>query len=72
MRISRRQLLGAGLGGCLGCAVGRVWSKPLPTDLQPLMAADYKPSDLDERGMWHDMERIEESIADLRHATEGA
>jgi predicted Zn-dependent protease len=34
----------------------------LPTDLEPLVEANYEPVDEDERGMWQSCERIEELI----------
>lgn len=61
--ISRRQLLSQGLCGCLMCGAAGVGAKPLPTDLQPLMASNYQPSDADERGLWQSLERLEEDLS---------
>jgi beta-barrel assembly-enhancing protease len=63
MSISRRHFVAGGLCSCLGFAPSGIWAKPLPTNLQPLMDADYRPVDEDERGMWQSLERLEERLA---------
>jgi beta-barrel assembly-enhancing protease len=61
--ISRRQLISHGLCGGLLCGAGSIGAKPLPTNLQPLLESNYQPSDADERGLWHSLERFEEDLS---------
>lgn len=61
MRASRRQFM-LGVGGCAACMSGLTHARVLPTDLEPLIPAGYRPSDADERGIWQSIEQIEESI----------
>jgi predicted Zn-dependent protease len=62
--LSRRSLLiGAGVGAAalhMGAAEARVH----PADMVPLVGPGFKPTDADEQGLWHDMARVEEEIAD--------
>src|SRR6185503_15585854 len=62
--VSRRSLLiGAGAGAAalhMGVAEARV----RPADMVPLVGPGFKPTDADEQGLWHDMARVEEEIAD--------
>ena len=62
--LSRRSLLiGAGAGAAalhMGVAEARV----RPADMVPLVGPGFKPTDADEQGLWHDMARVEEEIAD--------
>ena len=62
--ISRRSLLvGAGVGAAVlhaGVAAARI----RPADMVPLVGPGFKPTDDDEQGLWHDMARVEEEIAD--------
>ncbi|HEY8510274.1 MAG TPA: M48 family metalloprotease [Steroidobacteraceae bacterium] len=37
-------------------------ARVLPTDLTPLVTKGYEPKDVDERGLWHACERIEEAL----------
>lgn len=62
MTASRRHFL-LGLGGCAcgGAALAR--ADVLPTDLEPLLGPDYRPEDVDERGLWQSCERIEEAVS---------
>ena len=61
--IDRRQLLIA--GGALAAAgvAGRAEARVLPSAMVPLIGPGYRPVDADERGMWQQMERVEEEIA---------
>lgn len=64
MRTSRRDFVVRGLCGCSLCAIGpAALARVLPIDLTPLVAPGYKPSDLDERGLWHECDRLEQEIA---------
>jgi predicted Zn-dependent protease len=58
---SRRHFL-LGAGACAGCLASKAQARILPTDLEPLIPANYEPLDADERGMWQSCERIEEMI----------
>jgi predicted Zn-dependent protease len=61
MHNSRRLFL-AGAGACAACLSAPAGARVLPTDLQPLMDANYEPLDADERGIWQSLERLEEAI----------
>jgi len=51
--------------GCACCAglVGTAEARISPRAMQPLVGAGYRPTAEDERGMWHEYERIEQEIA---------
>ena len=61
--LDRRQLLAA--GGVLAAAglTGTASARVLPSAMVPLIGPGYRPVDADERGMWQQMERVEEEIA---------
>jgi predicted Zn-dependent protease len=56
----RRFLVGA--VACVACLPTIADAHVLPTDLDPVIGANYEPLDADERGMWQSCERIEELI----------
>ena len=64
MTPSRREFVGRTLCGCL---LAGVWpgasARVLSTDLTPLVAPGYRPSDDDERGLWQACEQLEERVA---------
>lgn len=64
LELTRRSLLlAAGIGAAAfhtGVAAARI----RPADMFPLVGAGFKPTDADEQGLWHDMARVEEEIAD--------
>jgi beta-barrel assembly-enhancing protease len=64
LEVSRRALLiGAGAGAAAlhtGIAEARV----RPQDMVPLVGPGFKPTDADEQGLWKEMERVEEEVAD--------
>ncbi len=61
--IDRRALLAS--GGLLGCALatGAASARIPPASMVPLIGPGYRPVDADEKGMWQQMERVEEEIA---------
>lgn len=64
LEISRRSLLvGAGMSAAAlhtGIANARI----KPADMVPLVGPGFKPTERDEQGLWHEMDRVEEEIAD--------
>jgi predicted Zn-dependent protease len=52
-------------GGVLAAAsaTGTAAARVLPSAMVPLIGPNYRPIDADERGMWQQMERVEEEIA---------
>ena len=61
MPASRRHFL-IGMTGCACCLAPAAGARVLPTNIQPLIGADYQPVDADERGIWQSCERIEETL----------
>ena len=61
--LDRRTLLG-GLG-CACCAglVGTAEARIPPASMKPLIQPGYRPTEPDEKGMWQQMERVEQEIA---------
>ena len=61
--LTRRAML-AGLG-CACCAglAGAAHARIPPSSMRPLIGPGYRPTDADERGMWHEYERVEQEIA---------
>jgi predicted Zn-dependent protease len=57
---SRRALLGG--GGAL-LATGVAEARVLPKDMVPLIGPGYRAVDQDEKGLWQQMERVEEEVA---------
>ncbi|MCY7399123.1 MAG: M48 family metallopeptidase, partial [Sphingomonas bacterium] len=63
MKIDRRSLLLAGGALAAASATGTARARTLPAAMVPLIGPGYRPVDADERGMWQQMERVEEEIA---------
>ncbi len=61
--IDRRNLLLAGGALAAASATGTASARILPSAMVPLIGPGYRPTDADERGMWQQMERVEEEIA---------
>ncbi|MDQ3079613.1 MAG: M48 family metalloprotease [Pseudomonadota bacterium] len=61
--IDRRNLLLAGGALAAASATGVASARVLPQAMVPLIGPGYRPTDADERGMWQQMERVEEEIA---------
>ena len=61
--LDRRGLLAAGGAFAAAAITGTAASRIPPSAMVPLIGANYRPTDADERGMWQQMERVEEEIA---------
>jgi predicted Zn-dependent protease len=61
--ISRRALLGSGALLAGGLAAGIAEARVLPKDMVPLIGPGYRAVDEDEKGLWQQMERVEEEVA---------
>jgi predicted Zn-dependent protease len=61
--IDRRNLLLAGGALAAASATGVASARVLPQAMVPLIGPGYRPTDADERGMWQQMERVEEEIS---------
>ena len=61
--LTRRGVFG-GLG-CACCAglVGAADARISPRSMVPLISAGYKPTEIDEKGLWQQYERVEQEIA---------
>jgi len=57
--LTRRVVLGGGLAMTAGIAQARI----LPKDMVPLIGPGYRAVDQDEKGLWQQMERVEEEVA---------
>jgi beta-barrel assembly-enhancing protease len=63
LEISRRSLL---VGGGIAAATlhtGVAQARVRPQDMVPLVGPGYRPTDADEKGLWKEMERVEEEVA---------
>ena len=63
MILSRRALLGAGAGLAALPVAGTAQARILPRDMVPLIGPGYRAVDQDEKGMWQQMERVEEEVS---------
>ena len=61
--LSRRTLLGGGAAIAAGLTTGVADARILPTDMVPLIGPGYRAVDQDEKGMWQQMERVEEEVS---------
>ena len=61
--IDRRGLLLASGALAAASATGTASARILPAAMVPLIGPGYRPTDVDERGMWQQMDRVEEEIA---------
>jgi hypothetical protein len=63
LEITRRSLL---VGGGLAAAAlhtGVAQARVRPQDMVPLVGPGYRPTDADEKGLWKEMERVEEEVS---------
>jgi predicted Zn-dependent protease len=63
LEITRRSLLigGGAAAAALGARVAT--ARVRPQDMVPLVGRGYRPTDADEKGLWKEMERVEEEIS---------
>lgn len=64
LEISRRSLLVGGGVAAAALHTGVASARIRPADMVPLIGPGFKPTDADEQGLWKEMERVEEEIAD--------
>src|SRR5436190_14889192 len=63
MNWSRRSLLAAGGSLAAVGATGIAEARVLPRDMVPLIGPGYRAVDQDEKGMWQQMDRVEEEVS---------
>ena len=63
LALTRRSLLAAGGVMTASLATGAASARVLPAQMVPLVGPGYRPVDADEKGMWQQMERVEEEVA---------
>jgi predicted Zn-dependent protease len=64
LEITRRSLLIGGGAAAAALHAGVAGARIRPQDMVPLVGPGFRPTDTDEQGLWHDMARVEEEIAD--------
>jgi predicted Zn-dependent protease len=62
--ISRRSLLIGGGVAAASLTTGVAHARIRPQDMVPLVGTGFKPTEKDEQGLWNEMRRVEEEIAD--------
>jgi beta-barrel assembly-enhancing protease len=62
--ISRRSLLIGGGVAAASLTTGVAQARIRPQDMVPLVGKGFKPTEKDEQGLWNEMRRVEEEIAD--------
>ena len=63
LELTRRSLLAGGGAAAAALHTGIVHARVRPQDMVPLVGPGYKPTERDEIGLWHEMERVEEEVA---------
>ena len=63
LEISRRSLLVGGGVAAAALHAGFAQARVRPQDMVPLVGPGYRPTDADEKGLWKEMERVEEEVA---------
>ena len=61
--LSRRAMLGGAGALAAGTLAGVANARVLPKDMVPLIGPGYRAVDQDEKGMWQQMERVEEEVS---------
>ena len=62
--LTRRGLLLGASASAAALHAGIATARVNPVDMVPLIGPGFKPTDKDEQGLWNEMERVEEEIAD--------
>jgi predicted Zn-dependent protease len=62
--LTRRGLLLGASASAAALHAGIATARVKPSDMVPLVGPGFKPTDKDEQGLWSEIERIEEEIAD--------
>ena len=62
LELTRRSLL-AGGAALAALHAGGASARVRPADMVPLVGPGFRPTDRDEIGLWHEMDRVEEEIA---------
>jgi Zn-dependent protease with chaperone function len=63
MSLSRRTLLAQAGCACTGLLGLPAWARELSLDLTPVVTRDYRPAELDERGLWDQCNQLEDRLA---------
>jgi len=64
LELTRRSLLIGGGAAAAALHAGFAEARVSPADMVPLVGPGYRPTERDEIGLWKDMERVEEEVAD--------
>ena len=63
LMLNRRSLLVGGGAATAALHTGVANARVRPQDMVPLIGPGFKPTDADEKGLWREMDRVEEEIA---------
>ena len=63
LHLNRRSLLLGGAASAAALHTGVASARVHPQDMVPLVGPGFKPTDQDEQGLWHEMDRVEEEVA---------
>ncbi|HEY6047973.1 MAG TPA: M48 family metalloprotease [Sphingomicrobium sp.] len=63
VEMTRRALLVGGGAAAAALHTGVASARIRPQDMVPLIGPGYKPTDEDEKGLWKEMERVEEEVS---------
>src|SRR5690349_14904707 len=64
IEVTRRSLLLGSGAAAAALHAGVAQARVRPQDMVPLVGPGFKPTERDEQGLWKEMERVEEEIAD--------
>lgn len=64
LEVTRRSVLVGGGIAAAALHTGVASARVRPADMVPLIGPGFRPTDEDEKGLWEEMERVEEEIAD--------
>jgi predicted Zn-dependent protease len=62
--MTRRTLLAGGGAAAAALHAGIAQARVRPADMVPLVGPGYRPTERDEMGLWKEMDRVEEEVAD--------